>query len=70
MGSLRMIDHYGIYTPLLDEELTQKYGYDIYVAQERDSSPTAIMLDIVWMHTEIRQVKHWIFLHHWKRCWF
>lgn len=32
---LRMIEHYGIYTPLLDEELTQKYGYDIYVAQER-----------------------------------
>ena len=32
---LKMIDHYGIYTPVLDAELTQKYGYDIYVAQER-----------------------------------
>ena len=32
---LKMVDHYGIYTPTLDEELTQKYGYDIYVAQER-----------------------------------
>ena len=32
---LKMIDHYGIYTPVLDEELTLKYGYDIYVAQGR-----------------------------------
>ena len=32
---LKMIDHYGIYTPLLNEELTQKYGYEIYVAQGR-----------------------------------
>jgi hypothetical protein len=32
---LKMIEHYGIYTPLLDEELTKKYGSEIYVAQER-----------------------------------
>lgn len=31
----KMVDHYGIYKPLLDEELTQKYGYEIYVAQKR-----------------------------------
>jgi hypothetical protein len=32
---LKMIDHYGIYNPTLDEELTTKYGYEVYVAQGR-----------------------------------
>ena len=32
---VKMTEHYRIYTPTLDAELSETYGYDIYVAQKR-----------------------------------
>ena len=32
---VKMTEHYKIYTPTLDAELSETYGYDIYVAQKR-----------------------------------